>query len=110
MHEGGLAHGLLDKALAQAAGRRLTRMVVRVGALSGVAPESLEMHIEASMAEHDLEGISVEVHTLPARLKCSCGAEFEANRLTDPCPKCGATEGRTILAGRECEIDSVEVA
>jgi len=110
VHEGGLAHGLLDQALARAGAKRLTRLVVRVGALSGVAPESLEMHLEASMAEHDLEGITVGVHAVPGKVKCTCGRDFEVAKLTDPCPACGKLEGRTILGGRECDLESVEVA
>ncbi|MEK7474397.1 MAG: hydrogenase maturation nickel metallochaperone HypA [Candidatus Coatesbacteria bacterium] len=110
MHEGGLAHGLLDEALALAGGRRLTRIVFRVGVLSGLAPESLEMHLEASMAEHELDGVAIKSHVAPARLKCACGREFETMKMTDPCPACASLIGRTILSGRECDLEAVEVS
>ncbi len=110
MHEGGLAHQLLDQALDRAGGKRLSRIVVRVGVLAGVAPESLALHFEAAMAEHDLDGITIETRAVPARLKCPCGRDFEAMRLTDPCPACGRLDGRTVLSGRDCELESVDLA
>jgi Zn finger protein HypA/HybF involved in hydrogenase expression len=110
MHEGGVAHGLLDQALARAAGKRLRRIAVRVGVLSGVAPESLEMHFEAALVEHDLDGVAVEIHPVPARIRCVCGSEFAPARFTDPCPACASLIGRTILAGRDCELEAVDLA
>jgi Zn finger protein HypA/HybF involved in hydrogenase expression len=44
---------------------------------------------------------------VPARLKCACGSEFDAPKLTVPCPACGRVDGRAVLSGRDCELDSI---
>lgn len=112
MHELSIMQSALGMALeqAQAAGaRRLLRLRLRVGALSGVVPEALEFAFEALTPGTLAEGAELAIDRVRARFWCAhCACEFESDDLFADCPGCQRPSGE-LRAGREMELASLEI-
>ena len=106
MHELGIMTGVLDAARTasrDAGATKLLKVSISVGEMTEA--------IEDALTEGDsfTEGAELEINMIRPRSRClECGEEFEHDRFHMFCPKCDsfATE---LLAGREMQIDSIEV-
>lgn len=110
MHELSIAQSLLEILEQEAKARgaaKVTRVKLRIGALSGVVREALEFAFEVASGGTVAEGASLEIEEVPVRIRCPrCGVlEQEGPFLV--CPRCG--EVGVLLSGRELEIDSMEI-
>ena len=106
MHELGIMTGVLDAA-SQAAHEAGATRLLKVSLSIGEMTEA----IEDALVESDpfLKDAQLEVNMIRPKSRClECGAEFEHDRFHMFCPECDsfATE---LLAGRELQIDSIEV-
>jgi hydrogenase nickel incorporation protein HypA/HybF len=108
MHEYGVALEIAGTARAASGGRRLTKVNVRVGGLSGVCGESLAMYCDLVFREGRDGAVDVMLTNVPARFRCSCGTEYSPQKLFDPCPSCGGAD-RAVIDGKECVLESIEV-
>jgi hydrogenase nickel incorporation protein HypA/HybF len=114
MHELSIAEGLIDVAC-EAAQRegdvRVTRLVVRIGKLSGIVREALEFAFGLAAEGSVCQGAELEIEEVPITVLCP-GCR-EAKGLADDyafvCPTCGSPTPE-ILTGRELEMVSLEVA
>ncbi|MBX3746248.1 MAG: hydrogenase maturation nickel metallochaperone HypA [Verrucomicrobiae bacterium] len=114
MHEASLMKTALDLALSQAAAqgaRRVHRLGMRVGDLSGVVPDALQFAFEALSLGSAAEGARLDIERVAPRYACdTCGAEFDpAEELLPECPHCGALGGR-LCRGLELELTSLEIS
>jgi hydrogenase nickel incorporation protein HypA/HybF len=113
MHETGLMRSALAMAVDQArrAGAdRIHRLHLRVGALSGVIPEALQMAFLALSPGTLAEGAKLEIETVRVICKCAaCDTEFEPEDIVFYCPKCGENCAN-MRHGREIELTSLEVS
>lgn len=113
MHETGIAAELLRMAGEQCAtqgGKSVSRVGVRVGAMSGVVGEALAFAFEALRGEDPLvAGAELEIEYVPLRARCArCGEEAEAGEdLVLWCARCGAA--LDIMQGRELDLMWVEL-
>ena len=86
------------------------RVFVRVGALSGVAPEALAAAFPMAAAASWIAGAALVIERCPAVVWCErCDGEQtlpSAGRMR--CPDCGALCKR-LVSGRELELTSIEV-
>lgn len=112
MHELSIAQSIVDSAREHAAlngGRRVLRVGVRVGEISGVAVEALEFCFGMTVAGTDLEGASLDLERVPVRYRCaSCGHEFHPVEFLAECPACGST-GASMVAGDELGMSFLEL-
>jgi len=108
LHELSIARNICRAAADYADGRHLASMRVEVGVVAGVAIESLEFCIDELAADAGLGSPEVEIAETPARLRCSCGQQYETTDLLEPCPSCGGYE-RDIISGEEIRIVSIEL-
>ena len=113
MHELSIAQCLIESACEAAAeedAARVTRLVARIGALSGVVEEALRFSFGLAAEGTACEGAALEIVNVPVSVHCPlCD---EARKLADPwhfvCPTCG-TPTPEVLAGRELELVSIEI-
>jgi hydrogenase nickel incorporation protein HypA/HybF len=112
MHELSVAQSLIEVAC-DAADRdgsdHVSRIFVRLGALSGVAREALEFSFDLAAEETRCAGAMLEIEDVPITVYCpSCKSR---KTLSDCyhfcCPTCGLPTPH-ILTGRELEVVSVE--
>ncbi|MBN2035490.1 MAG: hydrogenase maturation nickel metallochaperone HypA [Chitinispirillaceae bacterium] len=108
MHEYGIALEISRLALRTAGNRRILKINLRIGELSGVFFESLAMYLECIFNEQQNAAPAISVERAAARFKCSCGVEYAPDKLFSPCPSCGGFT-RTVIDGKECTIESIEV-
>ncbi len=114
MHELSIAESLIDvatEAINENGGVRAARIKIRLGLLSGIAPEALRFLFDLAAMETPCDGAALEIETVPVTVMCShCNA---AQVLTDiyrfSCPSCGAPTPQ-LLSGRELELTSVEIS
>jgi len=106
VHELSIAGAVVDTALKHAAGRRVTVVTVRAGALRQVVPESLSFYFGFVTRDTACEGARLELIEVPARLRC-CDEEWEVDFPDFRCGTCGGAAA--IVAGDELEVESIEV-
>jgi hydrogenase nickel incorporation protein HypA/HybF len=112
MHEMGIANSVLDAVRTEA--RRFPeshvyKVGIRVGELSGVAPDSLSFCFEALVNGTDLEPLTLEIQYCPRQFQCrKCGCSFPAEIEGLPCPKCGGVDSLSV-GGDELDIVYLEV-
>lgn len=112
MHEMSIAQNIIDivnETLRDYPNARVEKVVVDVGVLTAVVPESLEFCYQAITAETPLENSVLEIHSIPVRVKCrACNKESSLDSFIFVCPRCGSSE-LTELSGRELNIRHIEV-
>lgn len=103
MHEFPVTRSLLDAALAEGAAhgaRRITRLKVVVGEMSGFVPESIAFYFATLAKGTPAEAARLEFVTEKMAARCrGCGAEFTPRELAFTCERCGGVE-LEITAGR----------
>jgi hydrogenase nickel incorporation protein HypA/HybF len=113
MHELGIAESALNVALAEAKGAgasRVLRIVIRVGALSGVDPEALRFAFDAILPGTAAEGATVQIDSISAVAYCpDCQQDFTPDtHLFLECPLCSRLCA-TIKKGRELDLVRLEM-
>ena len=112
MHEMSIVAGVLDAAQASAVdagAERVTKITLRIGDMTEVIDEALEFAFEALTENTIFEGAELAVEKVHPRSIClECFNEFDHDRFHRTCPECGSYETQ-LLAGRELEIESIEV-
>lgn len=109
MHEMALAQGILDIALDNAQGGRITKIKLLVGALTEVEPQSLRFCFAALSQGTTAAGAELEIETVPLVARCArCGWQFTVENYRFLCPACG-DHNVAIVTGRELKVDYLEV-
>ena len=95
---------------AQTAGAaRVRKLRLRVGRLSGVAPDALRFAFDVANQGTLAEGATLEIEAVPAACWCAtCRAEFACADFLNECPRCHNVSGE-LRRGRELEIAAVEL-
>lgn len=112
MHELSLAVQVVqtaEEAARAADARRVTAVVLRVGALAGVAEDALRFAFDVATADTLLAGARLDILAVPVTVHCPrCGdVELPSVQLFR-CPTCH-TPTADVRTGRELELDSIEV-
>ena len=109
MHELSVSAAVVDTAVRHAAGRRVTSVHLRVGALRQVVPDSLAFYFEIVARDTVCEGAVLEQELIAARLRCeSCETEWDADAPAFRCPAC-AGGAVAVVRGDELEVESIDV-
>ncbi|MGE4264375.1 MAG: hydrogenase maturation nickel metallochaperone HypA [Desulfovibrio sp.] len=90
--------------------KRIVRVRVVNGALSGAVSDALAFGWECLTQEGDLKGVALDVVDAPLKVVCgACGKPFDPeDRHYMPCPACGEILGHTVTSGKELYIDEIE--
>ena len=112
MHELGIMTGVLDAvqtSARQAGADRVLKVSLSVGEMTEAIEDSLRFAFEVLTEGTISEGAELEINMVTPRSLClDCGAEYEHDRFHMVCPECGSYDTQ-LLAGRELQIDSIEV-
>lgn len=112
MHEMSIALNIINIAedeLQKADGKRIEKIHLAVGKISGVVIESLRFALEVSQKDGCLSHAEIIIDEIPAIMKCkNCDHEFEAEDFYTICPKCNKFEHK-ILSGKELMIKSLTI-
>ncbi|HEY5550699.1 MAG TPA: hydrogenase maturation nickel metallochaperone HypA [Opitutaceae bacterium] len=112
MHEAGImesALAVIGREAGAHGATQLARVILRVGAISGVEPEALRFAFEALSPGTVAEGAELVIEQVPARAHCAeCDGEFtvEGSWLFE-CPLCHTLSG-DVRSGRELELARLE--
>jgi hydrogenase nickel incorporation protein HypA/HybF len=109
VHELGLCEGILDAVQRRAAGRRVTRVRVRVGAQHRVVPSAFDQSFALVSQGTVADGAAVDLVVVPVRVKCvECGHEAEAADPLAACPACGGLDLEST-GGDELILEAIHV-
>jgi len=110
MHELSLSGAIVNTVEKHAAGRRVSVVSMRIGALRQVVPDTLEFYFGFVSKGTACEGARLEHELIAGLLSCSsCGHEWEIDLPIFMCPACGFAGRVEVLAGDEFEVESIEV-
>ena len=112
MHEIGIMQSTLEVVRRQAdahGARQIARLVLRIGALSGVEPDALRFAFEVLAPNSIAAGSALEIELVPARAhcqKCRQGFTMEHSFILS-CPQCGELSA-DVIQGRELELARID--
>ncbi len=114
MHEMGIAMQIIEIALdsipPNLQGKAVEKVNLKVGKLSAIVPESLRFCFDVVARDTLLAGSKLNIEEIPVKAKCrDCHFEWTINDPEFTCKNCqgGAID---IIAGRELDIESIEIA
>lgn len=112
MHELGIMTGVMDavqEAATNAGADKVLKVSLSVGVMTEAIEDALEFAFEALSEGTMCEGAELQITMVQPRSVClDCGTEFEHDRFHMLCPNCGGFATK-LIAGREMQIDSVDV-
>jgi len=109
MHELAVCQALMTEVQRLSLAFPVTRVVLRIGPLSGVEPRQLQRAFEIARAGTVAEHAQLCIEPTPVRIHClACdeAADVSVNRLV--CPRCGGFRTR-LLSGDELVLHSVDI-
>jgi hydrogenase nickel incorporation protein HypA/HybF len=110
MHELSLSGAIVNTVVKHAAGRPVSLVSMRIGALRQVVPDTLEFYFGFVSKGTVCEGARLEQELIPARLRCAtCEREWEIDLPIFMCPGCGSAGRVGVASGEEFEVESIEV-
>jgi hydrogenase nickel incorporation protein HypA/HybF len=104
-----MCEAIARKVVDRAAGRRVSRVVIRVGHLRQVVPDAMAFSWQMLTADTDLDGAELEIEHVPAVVACmACG---ETTTLELPVLACGCCGSSAVelASGDELLLVSFEV-
>jgi hydrogenase nickel incorporation protein HypA/HybF len=111
MHEAGIAEYLVEVAeqhLQRVPHGPVRRLLVRIGEMAGVNPDSLDFAFECLSKGTGVEGARLEIERVPLAVDCdACGRRTPVADYVFRCGVCGA-EAVRIATGRELEFVSID--
>jgi hydrogenase nickel incorporation protein HypA/HybF len=109
MHEMALTQDLVEVLSERCAGRRVTRVVLEVGKLAAVVPDTLRFCFDLCAAGTVADGAVLEIRETRGEARCrTCGAEFAADGFFQHCA-CGSGD-LELNGGDELRLKGVEVS
>jgi hydrogenase nickel incorporation protein HypA/HybF len=108
MHEYSVALNIADLVLQHSQGKRIEKVNLSIGDMSGVFYDSLAMYLQLVLDEKGHKNVVLEAQFIPATFICTCGKEYTTSKMAEGCPACGGYD-RKIIAGKDCQVESIEV-
>jgi hydrogenase nickel incorporation protein HypA/HybF len=112
MHESGLTEDLFTHAMRhaqEAQAKRITRVKIRIGALSDASPESIQFYFNSLAPGTIAEGAALEFVAECGTAHCNaCGRDVKIDELFAACPSCGEV-ALTLTGGDAVYLDSLDV-
>ena len=108
MHELSITCNIVELVAETAKGRKVHRVTVEIGQLSGVIPDSIAFWFPEVARGTEVEEASLEIREVAALARCeNCGVEFSTPSMLTICP-CGSFQFKR-LRGEELNLKSIEL-
>ena len=108
MHELGITRNIVAIVDEAAKGRRVRRVILEVGQLSGLVVDAVRFCFDVVAAGTAADGAMLEICIISGRARCdACGAEFDTPSLLTTCG-CGSRR-ITRLQGEEINVRSIVI-
>jgi hydrogenase nickel incorporation protein HypA/HybF len=111
MHELSIASAIVDTLTSEMQSRglsRISKVGLRIGALTNVDSEALRFGFETTIVDTPLAGCVLEIENVPIKATCrKCGSSFQANDFIFICPNCESSDNE-VTQGQELEIAFLE--
>jgi hydrogenase nickel incorporation protein HypA/HybF len=108
MHELSITCSIVELVAETAKGRKVHRVTVEIGQLSGVLSDSIAFWFPEVARGTEVAKANLEIHEVAALARCeACGAEFPTPSMLTICP-CGSYQFKR-LKGEELNIKSIEL-
>jgi hydrogenase nickel incorporation protein HypA/HybF len=101
--------GLVQEHAEKVGAKKVERINVVVGELSGFVGQSVEFYFEQMSAGTIMDDAKLTFKTIPMAGRCrDCGVEFDIKEMDWTCPSC---KGKSIelVRGNELFVESIEV-
>jgi hydrogenase nickel incorporation protein HypA/HybF len=109
MHELSIADAVVQIVERHAAGRRVTKVELRVGHLRQVVAPALEFAFELVARDTVVEGAELALTEVPAAVAClNCGHEGVHVQFPAVCERCGSLDVE-IRGGDELLVEALEL-
>jgi hydrogenase nickel incorporation protein HypA/HybF len=113
MHELSVAQSIVEiiqQHIPESDWNRVTTVRLKIGAVAGIVPDSLEFSFQAITAESFFRHAKLEIETIPFRLHCNaCDTTRENEVGIALCTQCGSSDTK-MLSGSELNISEIEIA
>ncbi|MEX2607946.1 MAG: hydrogenase maturation nickel metallochaperone HypA [Kiritimatiellia bacterium] len=108
MHELSITREIVALATEKAGGRRVTRIALVIGRLSGIVADAIRFCFDVCVQSTPAEGARLEIEEIPGRGRCRvCGLELPMDQPFGQC-ECGSARIE-LIAGHEMRIKEMEV-
>jgi hydrogenase nickel incorporation protein HypA/HybF len=108
MHEMPVTQGMLNLVLEYANGRRVTDVYLKVGRLSPVVPDSIDLFFEYLSKDTLAEGAKLHFDIEPVEMTCqTCGRKADLSAWADERPQ--LIIGKAIAKGCPCGSKTLRV-
>lgn len=112
MHEMSITQNILeiiDETLSESDRKNLKEVVVDIGELVAVVPDSIQFCFDALVQDSDYKNAKLTINNIPITINCKkCEKNFNINKYDFSCPECASPEIR-LLSGEELNIRYLEV-
>jgi hydrogenase nickel incorporation protein HypA/HybF len=112
MHEFSIMQNMIpqiEEYLTRGKYRRVNRIVLEVGVMSGIIQDSLEFAYDICSQGSRIEGAQLSIRMVPVTASCEkCFIKFEVQDYSYICPQCSGTDLK-MLTGNELTIREIEV-
>jgi hydrogenase nickel incorporation protein HypA/HybF len=111
MHEFALAQNIIASIEANIDEdlQKLTAIHIEVGEFAGVVVDSLQFGLQVALQDRDINGVRIDVSTVPATAVCECENEYNLSDMFQNCPRCSSYK-RKVISGTDVIVRSVEVS
>jgi hydrogenase nickel incorporation protein HypA/HybF len=108
MHEQALARRIVSHVAEAARGRKVHRIILEIGELSGVVPDAVVCCFPEIARGTSAAAARLDIRRIAGRGYCEgCGSEFPLTDAAARCP-CGSTRTHAV-AGQELTLKSIVV-
>jgi hydrogenase nickel incorporation protein HypA/HybF len=112
MHELSIAQNIVElvrQHVNPADAKNVAAIRLKVGAVAGVAADSLEFSFHAITADTPLKNTRLEIEHIPFRVEClKCGVVSENETGIVVCDTCGSPDAK-VLSGTELDMTEIEI-
>ncbi|MBE9005691.1 hydrogenase maturation nickel metallochaperone HypA [Fortiea sp. LEGE XX443] len=108
MHELGITQNIVAIVTEHAKGMKVQKVVLEIGQLSAIMPESIKFCFDICTQGTVLENSILEIIEIPGLARCrQCGDEFAVDKPFGIC-NCGSVQ-LDLITGEELKIKEIEI-